>query len=61
MASKTFVPGLRLVLGTAHKYGTRWQPQLSASLTTEQYSCLVSTLSAIAACLQLLGVQPIVP
>lgn len=52
---KTYVVGLRLALKAAHKYGTRWQPQLAISLTSDQYTCLVSTLSALAACLQLLG------
>lgn len=53
--SKTYIPGLRFVLGQAHKYGTRWQTQLAATLTEEQYNCLTSTLTAIAACLALLG------
>jgi hypothetical protein len=57
MASRTYLPGLRIVLGTAHRFGTRYQSQLSAALTTDQYNCLVSTLAAIASCLTLLGVE----
>lgn len=52
---KTYVPGLRLILYTAHKYATRWQSRLATSLTTEQYTCLVSTIQALADCLALLG------
>jgi hypothetical protein len=61
MATKTYVPRLRIVLGVAHKYGTRYQAQLSGSLTSDQYTCLTSTLAAIAACLTLLGVTPPTP
>lgn len=61
MAQKTYVEGLRIVLNAAHKYGTRWQPQLAANLTGDQYSCLLSTLTAILECLVLLGPQPINP
>lgn len=59
MAFKTYVPTLRFVLREAHKYATRWQPQLAESLGTAQYECLVSTIAAIAACLALLGPEPI--
>lgn len=59
MAFKTYVPGLRFVLKTAHKYGTRYQNALSAHLTTEQYTCLLSTLQAISDCIVLLGENPI--
>jgi hypothetical protein len=55
MATKLYVQGLRVVLNTAHRYGTRYQQQLSSSLDNAQYTCLVSTLQAIAACLALLG------
>lgn len=55
MALKTYIPALRLVLKAAYRYGTRWQTQLSGSLTSEQYTCLLSTLNAIADCLALLG------
>ena len=53
--AKTYVPQLRWVLQKAHKYGTRWLPALGVNLTTEQMTCLVSTLAAINDCLVLLG------
>jgi hypothetical protein len=59
--AKTYVEGLRLVLQAAHKYGTRWQTKLESNLTGDQYSCLLSTLTAIAECLVLLGPQHINP
>lgn len=59
MAFKTYVPTLRFVLREAHKYATRYQPQLSQSLGSAQYACLVSTIQAIADCLALLGPEPI--
>jgi hypothetical protein len=55
MATKTYVPQLRVVLNIAHRYATRWQPKLEASLTEEQYACLVDVITAIATCLALLG------
>lgn len=55
MAAKTYEQGLRLVLRTAHRYGTRYQTQLSGNLSSDQYACLITTLQAIAACLALLG------
>lgn len=61
MAHKTYVPHLRFVLDVAYKYGSRYQPQLAATLTSEQATCLASTLSAIAQCLILLGPNPVNP
>lgn len=58
MGIRTFVPGLRAVLKAAHYYGTRYQTKLSGSLTAPQYTCLLSTLNAIADCLALLGEEP---
>lgn len=58
---RTYVFTLRKVLQVAHKYATRWQPQLNQHLTTAQYNCLVSTIQAIADCLALLGAQPYNP
>lgn len=58
---KTYVPGLRFILYAAHRYATRWQSKLAGSLTTEQYTCLVSTIQAIADCLALLGSPTIEP
>lgn len=61
MAFRTYVPALRVVLYAAHRYATRYQSKLSAALTTEQYTCLVSTIQALADCLALLGVEPVEP
>jgi len=58
MAVRTYVPILRTVLYTAHKVATRYQSKLVGHLSTEQYTCLVSTIQAIADCLALLG-QPV--
>lgn len=55
MAQKLYISGLRVVMQNAHRYGTRYQKQLSGNLTGPQYTCLVSTLAAIADCLALLG------
>jgi hypothetical protein len=55
MAQKLYIQGLRVALNGAHRYGTRYQKQLSGTLTGPQYACLVSTLQAIADCLALLG------
>lgn len=61
MAARTYVPQLRWVLQQAHKYGTRWLPKLGVHLTTEQMTCLNSTLQAIGDCLVLLGEPEIGP
>jgi len=61
VALKTYVFTLRLVLKEAHRYATRYQTQLSAHLTAPQYTCLVSTIQALADCLALLGEQPYNP
>lgn len=55
MSQKTYEQGLRLVLKAAHRYGTRYQTQLSGTLSSPQYTCLVSVIQAIADCLALLG------
>lgn len=61
MATKTYEVGLRLILKSAHRYGTRYQSQLARFLTGPQYTCLVSTLQAIADCLALLGEPTVNP
>jgi hypothetical protein len=58
---KTYIPGLRLVLKTAHRFMTRWQSQLSGTLTEAQYACLVATIAAVAECLGALGEAVIEP
>jgi hypothetical protein len=59
MALKTYVPHLRVVLKVAHKYATRYQTQLSAVLTPDQYACLTDTIQALSSCLALLGTTPL--
>lgn len=61
MAFRTYIPVLRAVMYTAHKYATRWQPQLSESLSADQYACLLATITAIAECLAILGQPSINP
>lgn len=61
MSLRTYVPTLRAVLYVAHRFATRYQAQLSEHLTPAQYTCLVSTIAAIADCLALLGPDPIGP
>ena len=55
MAQKFYVSGLRLVIGKAHKYATRYQSKLALNLTSEQYACLLDLIAALASCLALLG------
>lgn len=54
MASRTYIPQLRIVLRIAHRYGTRYQDTLANTLTAPQYTCLLSVINAIADCLALL-------
>lgn len=61
MANRTYVPGLRLVLGAAHRYATRYQATLENNLTAPQYACLLDVITALASCLALLGPAPINP
>jgi hypothetical protein len=61
MAARTYIPGLRFVLNRLYRYGTRWQTELEANLTTPQYECLTAVLSAVLECLVALGAPPIEP
>jgi hypothetical protein len=61
MSSRTFVPGMRLVLKAAKRYLARWQVELQANLTEAQYTCLVATLAAITECLIALGEEALNP
>lgn len=56
--SKTYQPGLYLVLNTAYKYATRWAPKLQDSLSPEAYTCLLATIAAIGECLPLIIPAP---
>lgn len=61
MAQKLYVDGLRAAAFTAHKYATRYQAQLSSSLTADQYTALVDFIGCVAALLAKLGKNVIVP
>ena len=55
---KTYVPGLVKTLTKTNRYGTRYNPQLNAALTTDQYTCLQASLVAIQSCLAAIGKLP---
>lgn len=61
MAARTYVTGLRIVLRTAYRYASRYQPLLAEHLTSEQIACLTDTIQALYSCLALLGSEPISP
>lgn len=45
---KTYVWGAVTAAEATHKYLTRYQPKLSATLTTDQVTCLVNLIAALA-------------
>jgi hypothetical protein len=51
MAVRVYWKGLRLVLQLARSYIQRNQLKLQANLTAEQYTCVLSVLTAIIDCL----------
>jgi len=55
MASRTYLVALYFVFKAAHKYATRWQPNLQANMTEQQYLCLVAVINALAECLPLIA------
>lgn len=55
MAQRTYEFGLRLVLKALLRYATRWQTKLQVSLTEGQYTCLLSVIEAVTACVIALG------
>jgi hypothetical protein len=61
MAQKTYVDGLRAAAFVAHKYATRYQSQLSASLTADQYAALIDFITCVAALLAKLGKNTVTP
>lgn len=61
MAQKLYVDGLRFISQKAHRYATRYQGQLEANLTTEQYAALLDFISCVAALLAKLGKNIITP
>lgn len=58
MAKRTYIPGLNFWAHFSYKYSTRWQAKLQASLSSEQYACLVAWISATATLLICLGSPP---
>lgn len=61
MAQKLYIDGLRLIAAKSHQYATRYQPQLSANLTSDQYTALLEFISCCAALLAKLGPNVITP
>jgi hypothetical protein len=57
--AKTYIPALYFVLKHAHRYATRYQPQLQQAMTEQQYNCLVAVIAAIAECLPLILPPPL--
>lgn len=51
MAQKVYWKALEINASFLHRYISRYQQQLSASLTTDQYNCVVALLNALATCL----------
>lgn len=51
---KVYYLGLQLSMESLRSYITKWQPQLQANLTTDQYNCVLDVLTAITSCLHLL-------
>ena len=51
---KVYYLGLQISMEQLRSYITKWQPQLQANLSTEQYDCLLDVLTAITTCLHLL-------
>lgn len=61
MAQKLYIDGLRFVAQKSHRYATRWQSQLQANLTSEQYTALLDFITCVAALLSKLGKNVITP
>jgi hypothetical protein len=61
MAQKLYIDGLRAAVFAAHKYGTRYQAQLSLNLTGPQYTALLSFVACCADLLAKLGANVITP
>jgi len=57
MASRVYWITLVQVLKVAQSYIQRNQNHLFVSLTTEQYNCVLDTLTAIISCIQILPVN----
>lgn len=61
MASRVYWKGLELTLNVTRRYIQKHQIQLSKSLTSEQYTCMLDVLTAITSCLALLPVNTPTP
>lgn len=51
---RTYEVGLLAVSQKVYRYGTRWNNQLKANLTTHQYTCLQALVNAALECVQAL-------
>jgi hypothetical protein len=56
--AKVYWKQLRLILGIAKRYIQKWDLQLQANLTDEEYACVSDVLTAIVSCLALLPQNP---
>lgn len=61
MAAKTYVPGLRVIATLSQRYATRYQKQLSGTLSAPQYTALLAFISCVAELLAALGPNPVGP
>jgi hypothetical protein len=61
MAQKLYIDGLRFLAGKSHKYSTRYQAQLAANLTGDQYTALIEFIACVANLLAKLGPNVITP
>jgi len=59
--AKSYIPSLRFIVSGSHKYATRYQAALSASLTPTQYTALLSFISCCAELLSKLGPATVNP
>lgn len=55
MGERTYIPTLRFVVKKAHKYATNHQKALEGSLTTDQYTALLTLITALLNMLVALG------
>lgn len=53
--ARTYIPSLRFFVTNVHKYATRYQPQLSLALTSDQYAALLEFIGCCANLLAKLG------
>jgi len=61
VALKLYIDGLRFIVSKGHRYATKYQSQLNANLTSDQYTALLDFISCCAALLAKLGPNIITP